>query len=318
LNGPEHRFIPEETARAIWRRAAQLQAETAQRMEERSRSLARRGAEGPGGAGFHRADIEAAAVEAGISPEFVRLAIAEMEDPAGPATRLSGWQDRAASRMLTEHRSIDLTRTIAAPPSEVLAAMQRVFPAHPYDLALCDVVGGNPLEDGVLVFNPPGYNWWSPQSASTFGYYAAGIDLEQVRVTIRPVGDGDGEPEACEVSLSADLHRGVRRNWRLALGLGGAGGAFGTVVGAFVGMVAALPAALLALPAAAGAAVIGGGVTFGYGALWRAYYRKARRLLEELLQRLDANARTGGSFAPPQPGKAGDGGSSAAINPLLS
>ena len=71
--------ISEEKARALWRRAAELQAEAARRLEERSRQLAPRGqsADMEEVEGYRLADVRAAAEEAGISPEFVDHALVE-------------------------------------------------------------------------------------------------------------------------------------------------------------------------------------------------------------------------------------------------
>ncbi len=61
--------ISEEEARALWRRAAELQAEAARRLEERSRQLA---PSDPAEVdGYRLGDVRAAAADAGISPEFV-------------------------------------------------------------------------------------------------------------------------------------------------------------------------------------------------------------------------------------------------------
>lgn len=317
MHHPDDSLIPEQRARAIWHRAAQLQAEAAQRMEERSRALARRSEADAttAGGGFHQAEVEAAAVEAGIGAEFVQLAMAELAEAGEPPERLHGWQGRAASRVISPERSIRLSRAVAAPPAQVLAALQRVLPSHPYQLALRDVVGGHPLEGGILVFDPPPYSWWNLEGASTFAYHAVAIDLGPLRVSLRPLGGEGGEATGCEVELNTDLHHGVRRNWRFALGTGGLIGAFGGLLGGAAGTVL-LPAALAALPAAAAFAAVGATTVVGYGALWRRYHRKTVKLLQELLQRVDANARTGGAFVLPQPGRAD--GSAPVGGPLLS
>lgn len=306
-------LIPEERARAVWRRAAQLQAEAAQRLEERSRALAT-GSGGRGGdpsaPGFRRSDVEAAAVEAGISPEFVTLALAELGDSATEPVRLTGWEDRAATHLLgSERRKIEMSRTLAATPQDVLKAMQRVFPAHPYLLTLRDSVGDNPLEGGILIFDLPeqsalGINW--------FAYHMAAIDLKQLQVVLRRV-PGIEKP-ACEVMMSSDMHFGVRRNWRVGAGVSAVAGLSGAGFGALVGMeVLALAAGLVALPVVAGAAVAGGVGAVGFGAAYRYYLRKAVEDLKKLLQTLDVNARTGGAFAPPQPPQSRNDGAIAAI-----
>lgn len=305
--------IDEERAAAVWRRAAQLQAEAAQRLEERSRRLAVEGETDPSAPGFRRGDVEAAAVEAGISPEFVQLALAEME--GGERTvGLSGWQERAATRFLgSSRRSIELSRTVSAPPAAVLEAMQRVLPAHPYFLTLRDTVGDDPLDGGVLIFDVSKYDWNGGNSSfTTDAYYA---DLKQVRIVLRPVAAGP--KPACEVVLSADLRRGVRYNWQVGSLLTGFLGSGAAGVGAGLGVgVLGLGGALIALPAVAGGAVVGGATALGYGAAYRWGVRKGVAALEGLLQTLDANARTRGAFALPNPPRpsSDDGGAAMIVS----
>ena len=306
MHGPEDR-IDEERARAVWRRAAELQAEAAQRMEERARLSAGAGDAGdPSEPGFRRSDVEAAAVEAGISPEFVQLALAETE--AGTSA-LAGWTDRAANRLLTSRRNLELTRTVAAPPAEIFRAMQRIFPAHPYLLTLRDTLG-DPLRGGVLVFDLPRFNWSGNNTPFASDAYTLGVTT--LRVLLRPAADG----AECEVALSADLRRGVRANWWVGTSLAGFFGGGGALAGAGLGA-AALGAAgaLLALPALAGAAVVGGASGAGYGALYRWYLRKLELQLRDLLRTVDANARTRGAFAAPQspPPGADDNGTAALL-----
>ena len=76
-----HESLSPERAAAVWKRAAQLQAEAAQRLDERSRALAVRGE--PDDADPHDFtldEVRAAALEAGIAPEFVALAVAAEDD----------------------------------------------------------------------------------------------------------------------------------------------------------------------------------------------------------------------------------------------
>lgn len=146
--------ISEEEAIAIWRRAARLQMEAAHRLEERSRSLLTGPEEVVGrSGGIRQAELDAAAVEAGISAEYVQLAQAIMRDSASAAVPLAGWEDRAAVRFLgTRERSIEVARMIAATPKEVVTAMQRILPAYPYFMALKDSLGGRPEEAGCSSF----------------------------------------------------------------------------------------------------------------------------------------------------------------------
>lgn len=302
----ESEYTDEEAA-AIWRRAARLQMEAAQRLEERSRSLIAGKAERlPGGATMRQSDVEAAALEAGISAEYVQLAQAELGAQAGSAEALGGWENRAATRMLgTANRSIELSRRIAAPAETVVTAMQRVFPGHPYYLALRDVVGGPVAAGGVLVVSIPSYGVGATVTTPLI-WNAAAVDLKQVLVrVIRGAAD-----DACEVVLTGDMHFGVRRNWRVGAGLAGALGLFGGGLTTAVAVNAfAVAAGLAMLPAVAGAAAVGGLSAWGYGVAYRHYLAKLVENLEELLQRVDVDARTGGGFGAPQVPPPGGGGS---------
>lgn len=74
-------------AQAIWLRAAQLQAEAASRLEQRSRAgdgLTSLTAALPSG-GYRLVDVESAAREVGIASEFVSLALAELPRDTAPA-----------------------------------------------------------------------------------------------------------------------------------------------------------------------------------------------------------------------------------------
>lgn len=290
-------IISEEEAIAIWRRAARLQMEAANRLEERSRSLlagneevvARTG-------GIRQSELEAAAVEAGISADYVQLAQASMRDSASAAVPLAGWEDRAAVRFLgTSERSIEVARMIAATSEEVVAAMQRILPAYPYFMALQDSLGGRPEEGGVLVFSLPPYTMTSFVSVP-IAYHAAAVDLKQLLVRIIPSDDG----RSSEVVVVGDMHLGMQRNWRFGAVTTGVMGAVGGGLGAALtgGLLAA--GAVLAVPAAAaGLAAFTAMGAWGYGAMYRYYRRKFTSDLEELLQRVDVDARTGGGFKPP-------------------
>ncbi len=305
-------MISEERARAIWHRAAQLQAETVQRIEDRSRSLAVRNGADPAAEGFRRSEVEAAAVEAGISAEFVQLAFVETGETGTSSARLDGWQDRAATRLLgTRERHIELTRTIAASAPEVLAAMQRIFPTHPFFLTLTDSVG-EPLRGGTLLFKLPDFAMGTGVT-TPFAQNAATVGLKQIRVRLRPLAEGGAGP--CEVILGADLHQGVRQNWWWGTALSGTAGGLGAAVGLTAGAKAlALAGALVALPAVAAGVAIGGAGALGFGALYRYYFRKLVEDFRQLLQILDVNARTGGAFSPPPPPRRDDGSTAAIIS----
>ena len=307
------RKISEERAAEVWHRAARLQAEAATRLEERSKMLAGRGEAAPGETGFHVEDVKAAAAEAGIAPEFVELALAEVEGgaPAGP--ELTGWSARAAERVLgADGRALEVSRAIACAPAAVMGAMRLILPAHPYTLALRDHIGGDPLDGGVLVFDIPPYTMGG--NLGSFAYHAAAVDVKQLRFSLRPLG---GASPACEVTVTAEMRHGVRRNWKVARASTGTVGVGGGLLAA--GLFANAPAlgalGLLGLgPGAVVGVALGGAALWGYGKLYRYSLRKLHEELQRLLGTIDATARTGNAFAPPAaPRPAMDDGTGAII-----
>ncbi|HYH80494.1 MAG TPA: hypothetical protein VEX86_11880 [Longimicrobium sp.] len=294
----DSKLISSEQANAVWQRAARLQAEAARLMEDRSRQLAARAGQDHGPAdegGFRVADVRAAAMEAGIAPEFVALALAEASSPdaEGPG---SPRRDALAGRLLgTEVRSLEVVRPIAGSPAQVFDAMKRVLPASPFLLTLTDTVG-DPLGGGVMVFDVPGMTLTG--TGGTFAYNAYAVDVKHLRFVLREAPGGDG----CELSVAADLRRSVRRNGVAALASGSVLGAGGAVVGGALGVGLLALGALALLPAAAAGAAVGAAGAFGYGYIYRYYLKKFVAELESLLRAVDVNARTGGAFsAPVQP-----------------
>lgn len=288
--------IPEERAQAIWRRAARLQAEAERRMEERARTLA--AADEPGahspGEGFRAGEVEAAAVEAGIAPEYVRIAMAEIAtDPKAPAP-LRGWEERAATRFLgTADRSLELARVVPAPLPLAVEAALRVLSAHPCVLQLRDVVDLPSLPGRAIVLDVPKYEW-DGTSNPPFVESAAMVGLRRVHVTVRSL---PGERGGCEVVISGDLERGVRNNWRFGALASGATGAAGAGAGVVAAASLGISGALLALPVAGGIALFAGVTAAVWGPTYRYYRRRVVEMLEESLRTLEASARAGGDPA---------------------
>jgi hypothetical protein len=291
----DSKFISSEEATAVWQRAARLQAEAARLLEDRSRQLAAAaGAEhAPDeSGGFRVADVRAAAVEAGIAPEFVALALAEASSPDAEGLG-SPRSDALAGRLLgTDERSLEVVRAMGGLPAEVFEAMKRVLPAHPYLLTLSDTVG-DPLGGGVLVFDVPAMT--TADWGGGFAYLAYAVDVKHLRFVLRQTPGRDG----CELSVAADLRRSVRRNGIAALVSGSVLGAGGGVVGGALGLGLLALGSLAVLPAAAAAAGAGALGAFGYGRMYRYYLKKFVKDLESLLRTVDVNARTGGAFSPP-------------------
>jgi hypothetical protein len=265
--------LSEADALAVWQRAAQLQAEAAHRMERSaalrpataSASPARQSAQTvPDTGQFRVRDVESAAVEAGISRQYVALALAEIQARAArgevvPAT--SERDDRNFTLFLgTPDRALSVSRVIPGTPKAVLAALGQVFTQHASRMELVDTVNGHPLDGGILRFRMPRYTeaYVNPMAASTPGkalaYRLEQIELFDLNVTLHP--RGTALAPACEVVVTGDLRSGLRRNlaldYAMMAGFALAGGALGGVP---------------TLAATGGGAVLLAGATAGVGAL---------------------------------------------------
>ncbi len=296
-------ILSEEQAAAVWRRAAQLQAEAATRLERQSRETALGPAVSTGASsigtptdtlpasGYKARDVEAAAVEAGISQRFVALAISELpQDPQQPgsAIELAGTSGRVTNVMLGEtRRSLSISRVINRPAAEVLRAIGRKYVDGNTGLELRETIGGHPLDGGVLVFDLPS----STQAASgPFRWTRWGVYAKELRVTLRPLPH---DPSSCEVVVWIDLRSGQKAS---VIGYGAMCAAFaggGSVIGAVIGFKAlGLAGAALIGPIGAGIGLaVGGGVLMA-----RAFYRYSLRETEKELQRelasLEASVRS--------------------------
>lgn len=292
--------LSSDDAAAIWRRAAHLQAEAAQRMEERTRALSARdaSADSPADA-FSVDEVRAAAAEAGIAPEFIALALTELS--ADPIGGLPPRLDNAATKFLgTAERSLELSLRVALPMTQVYDALQKVLPSSPWMLMLRDV-DGDPLAGGQLVFDIPAISATGTMmvTSPSLAYYGYAVDVQQIQVMLRTVPDADGR--ACEILLRAGLQRSVRRNFTFGRWTSGIATGFGGMAGVGLGLMLFGPGAIVALPAMAGAALLGGGTGIGYRAAYRHYLRKFTSLLNDMLAAVAAHAKTGGSFAPARP-----------------
>jgi len=316
--------ISERDAVAVWQRAAQLQAEAAHRME-RSITLT----PSPAGASdapvptdaFRLSDVEAAAVEAGISRQFVAIAIAERSAGANAGgmavVPLDDRNERRITTILgTTDRSLSVARVIGASPKETLALIGRVFTGQPYLLTVRESVNGHPLDGGILRFDIP--NLYKSISkgqiqASKFDtsheliYQCLVLNLSILNVTLKARGT-PSHPE-CEVIVSGDLRDGQRKKLREAywsIGVlttvgGGAVLAIGTKL---------LGGVLLATPLGAGVAVVTAAATMiGNRALARRALRLAREEIDKMLltlqQQLDRQALFGDQHPPDPPPRVG-------------
>jgi hypothetical protein len=277
----------------VLQRAAQLQADAARRVEERSRTGP---APGPTTAsGLRVSEVQAAASEAGIAPEYVAMAAAEL--PAGGPLALPGVSGSAEGRWAVrlfgaDVRQLTASRVFRAPAKPLLDALVQVWQASPYGLRLLDAVGPHPLDGGAVIFRVPKYSYGLDASGAGlvgFSYYMNMLSIRQLRLTMRHHGR-----DAIECTVTAELHEAI---------------AFGRKVYPWVGVVTGLIGAsvgvamfLLMLPIFASLATLGVVVT-SYGGLHKlnhvayGYYRRmAQEHLETLLADVDANLRTQAVF----------------------
>jgi predicted Ser/Thr protein kinase len=305
--------LSSDDAAAVWRRAAELQAEAAARLEVRARAGNDTRALVPVSASdaasnvptdaYRLRDIEAAAVEAGISQRYVALALDELRaKPAGVslAPTVSARRDRFATRVFgTSQRTISVTRRYQLPTRTVLQALGRTWQGFPWALTLRETLGGHPLDGGVLVFDLPGMS--SANSDYKWSWTRYGVYSPQVRVTLAPV---PGDSRSCEVTMTVDLRPGITPNL-IAVGVISSGGmSVGGVIGLAVAKKAlALVGAAIFGPAAAAGVLVGAAVLAFSGPLYRWEVRKAEEEMSAALAAIDVGLRALDIFGetPPAP-----------------
>jgi hypothetical protein len=302
--------LSESAALAVWQRAAQLQAEAAHRME-RSAMLqpARQSAERAVTSdstteseaevdGYRVRDVEAAAIEAGISRQYVALALAEMRSRSTEnvaAVRVTEREDRRFTLLMgTADRAISVSRLIPASPKATLQALGAVFTSAPHSFTVQDTVNGHPLDGGILRFKVPRLfqAYSNPMVAfdkkQALRYRLEQIELFDLNVTL--AARGTAAQPACEVVITGDLRAGLRQNVKWDLWMtGGAGAlAFG---GAAKGLAAAMGLAMFspaALIGAAGASIMASAATaFWYRWLFRGALGSAVEELQGLLHEVE-------------------------------
>jgi len=283
--------VSPERAQEIWRRASELQAEAATRLQRRYRTAAAVPAQEatvPTDS-YSLKDVEAAAIEAGIATEFVALAIAEQGQAAPvPSAPGSERRDRLYTSLLgTGARSLSVARTIPATAREVLETIGRVFPEAPFFLSFRETVGGHPVDGGVMIFNVKLVRAADGLNFSAFMYRMTQIDLTQISVTIRALG---GPTAATEVSVHGDLRPGLRKNLTWDSWFAGTAAAGGAAAGGAVGAVGlGLGAVLAAVPAIGMGALFGAGTLGWYRWGYRRALAKATEELESLLLAVESS-----------------------------
>ena len=290
-------FLTEEEADRLWQRAAQLQAEAARRAEKAGSEKAEsKGAESATAdvappEGYALTHVRSAALEVGITDEFVDAALADLRAERALPQDKRGW--RLARWFLKDPPETQTARrVIEASAADVLSATEAVFPAEPYRLTLMDRQG-DPLKGGLLVFDVQGLSSPFPRDFALEAKYGG---IRQVFLSLRPV---EGATPSCEVTLRSpvawshnqDLAVGgvvTGITGAMGLGLGLAGAAAVAAIGlSGIGVVVA-PAILVAGGATGGAL----GVT-GYRAAYRSAMRRGQRALDGLLGAVASRAEGG-------------------------
>ncbi|MDP1889357.1 MAG: serine/threonine-protein kinase [Gemmatimonadaceae bacterium] len=288
-------LVSEVQAAEVWRRAAQLQADALRRIDAQRELASRAAAEQDVAlsvptASYKLQDVVVAAAEAGISRQFVAMALAELprehvalRDAAG-----IGISEEVATRYLgTSERSIAVSVPIAASPAKALRALGAILAQPPYSLVFRDSVGGHPLDGGVAVFDLPGVIAGASEAmAGQVNWYwmnlHQSLEARQVQVTLRAEGAGGARSL---LTMTADLRPGVRRNVLASRWLSGSIGAISGALGATMLAKAAGIAIVATLGAGGGLAI---GVTVlglaSYRLLYRSVVRKARGEMQRALE----------------------------------
>jgi serine/threonine protein kinase len=273
-------LLSESQAADIWRRAAQLQADALKRLDaQRELSVRAAGSteaeSGAPNSTYRLQDVASAAAEAGISHQYVAMALAELPRASATiaATPAMGVSEEVATRYLgTDERSLAVSVSVSVAPAKVLRALGTILAQPPYSLLFRESVGGHPLDGGVAVFDLPGKMvgaGGAPAGSVNWNWINLHQSLEarQVQVTLRAEGVGGRHTI---LTMTADLRPGVRRN---VLGSKWIAGSVGLLCGALGASVLG-KAAGLALLSALGA---GGGIAVAVAALSLVAYRPLYR-----------------------------------------
>ena len=306
--------LSSDDAMLIWRRAAELQAEAAARLESRMRAVggtkqlvatSMSPSNGPNDAtslgqqdvmneplradAYRMRDVEAAAVEAGISQRYVALALDELRaDPNAilRAQSIPPWKETLATRLFgTTQHTVSVTRRFGVAPRAVLQALGRSLQAAPWSLSLRDTLGGHPLDGGVLVFDiPPMSDYIYKWSWTRYGLYAP-----EIRVSLAAANS-----RACDVTFEIDLRKGLTSSLASHAFVAASACSMGGLSGALIAVKALLLTGVAAIGGLALAGLLVGGVTVmaTAGPLYRWEIRKTEAELQAALGAIDAALRS--------------------------
>jgi hypothetical protein len=302
--------LSEKEARALWERAARLQAEAAARElspaedEDESDGVPRRAGE------YSVEVVRRAAEEAGISPEFVDRALEE----ASVDGKLPARVDGCAERFLGDGpRTTRVTGVMEGSIEQVFESLQRVIPNPPFGFTLLGTRGGPPLNGGTLVFEVPYYgatnSLGSPSKpVMDIRHWA---DIKELFVRLAPLPEEEGEART-ELQLWASTAHARRVNFWTGSIFAGLAGVGAGLAGFFVSgglLELAATAELVAQLGAGAASGLAGVVGVGKGtrSLFRLGQRKGHEGLQRVIQAVRVDLHTGGGFLPSQAARpAGD------------
>jgi hypothetical protein len=301
--------LSEDRARRLWERAAQLQAEAAQK--EETAEIGPDDGE-PGGkllegdddeaTGYSLTHIKQAGKEVGIEPDFLDLAFAEeaileLEGGAG-----SGFWDRTSERFLQDtNQAFELYRRFGLPPQRVWLALEKALTSEANELELLEVRGGDPAGGGIAIFESP----YSYQRGGSLQYWATVAESRRYMIQITP-----DEAEGCEVSVRAPLRRSRRVNGAVGIVLSGVGGFFGGGLGLGIASLFTGGLAAPALLAFTAGGVVGGQALtrLGYRKLYRSAFRSLGKAFERMFARIERDVqRDLEKELPPETGRSSGG-----------
>lgn len=270
--------LSEAHADTALRRAAQLQAEAAERIE---RQTLARASEPADARELERDELLAIAREAGIAEEFMTLALAEIErSRAASLVPLAPDEERAITRWLgSKRRSISISRRFDMPAAELLALVPEVFESDEFRLRFDGNSGGHPLQGGIMTFRMPRLQEMVTQRGV---YTPLCYRLEQLEMWTLQVAVHEQGPQS-ELVLYGDLRRGAKANVGVAKWFTGGASMIGLVG---VGLLAASLGPLALLPALAAGGASGAATMLAYRASYRAALARGIEELERLLAAL--------------------------------
>ena len=278
----QSRRLSEEEAQHVWQRALELHSAAVHRQTEQPSALTVTG----GPEGYDLRQVRDAAVEVGIAPEHVAVAMAEQLDAI---ERTGDGVDKWAERLTGgDPRLLVMTRRFDRAAKEVYPAIQSVLAGH--HLTMIDSPG-DPLGGGVLIY---AFRETGAGTTDRLARDLMSVRIEELRVRLLPIGEA-----SCVVSLSAPLSASRRAHLGIGAALIAGGGLFGGWAAGAVTAFALLPLSIGSggilglIGASMLVGALGGGSlgVAGSRAAYRSRQRPGTAALERLLQEIGMKLR---------------------------